>query len=127
MMLPSIAMRPVPGEPNNGACNALPLQTNQSYYYLPDDANDWYRFTLDSSARLKAVLLDFTAEGQFILYSGNCASPTYLQHNGDTGVVTNRTVDLGLRPAGTYFIWIISENRLSSALPYQLRVEAQNP
>ncbi len=127
MMLPSIAMRPVPGEPNNGACNALPLQTNQSYYYLPDDANDWYRFTLDSSARLKAVLLDFTAEGQFILYSGNCASPTYIQHNGDTGVVTNRTVDLGLRPAGTYFIWIISENRLSSALPYQLRVEAQNP
>ncbi len=50
MMLPSIAMRPVPGEPNNGACNALPLQTNLSYYYLPDDANDWYRFTLDSSA-----------------------------------------------------------------------------
>ncbi|MCW5861525.1 MAG: cadherin domain-containing protein [Anaerolineae bacterium] len=127
LMLPSVANRPVPGEPNNGACNALPLQTNLSYYYLPDDANDWYRFTLESPARLKAVLRDFSAEGQFILYSGNCASPTYIQHNGDTGVVTTRIVDLGLRPAGTYFIWIISENRLSSTLPYQLSVEAQSP
>ena len=127
MLLPAIANRPVPGEPNNGACSALPLQTNLTYYYLPDDANDWYRFTLESPAQVKAILRDFTAEGQFIIYSGNCASPTYIRHNGDTGVVPTRIVDLGLRPAGTYFIWIISDRRLSSTQPYQLRVETQSP
>ncbi len=127
MMLPSVSNRPVPGEPNNGACAALPIQTNLAHYYLPDDANDWYRFTLESPARVKAILQNFMAEGQFIIYSGNCASPTYLQHNGDLNVVPSRTIDLGLRPAGTYYIWIISDTRLSSTAFYNLRIETRNP
>lgn len=127
LMLPAISNRPVPGEPNNGACNSLPILTNLGYYYLPDDANDWYRFTLTSPARVRAILQDFTAEGQFIIWSGNCTSPTYVRHNGDTGVVPNRIVDLGLQEAGTYFVWIISDARLSSTAPYYLRIETRAP
>ncbi len=125
LMLPSVSNLPVPGEPNNGPCNALALLTNLNYYYLPDDANDWYRFTLESAARVRVVMTNYIADGQIVVYRGNCTSPTILKNNGDNQ--TTKVVDLGSLEAGSYLIWVIVDSRFSSTVPYSLRVETQAP
>ena len=124
-MLPSIANRIVAGEPNNGACNALALMPNINHYFLPDDANDWYRFSLPSAARVRIVLSNFSAGGQIVIYSGDCAGPTFLQNNGN--FEATKIVDLGQRQAGSFLIWVITDSRFSDSAPYVLRVETSAP
>ena len=124
-MLPSISNRSVAGEPNNGACNALSLMPNLNHYFLPDDANDWYRFSLASAARVRIVLSNFSAGGQVVIYSGDCAAPTFLQNNGN--FESTKIVDLGRRDAGAFLIWVITDSRFSDTAPYILRVETSAP
>ena len=124
-MLPSISNRTVAGEPNNGACNALSLMPNINHYFLPDDANDWYRFSLASAARVRIVLSNFSAGGQVVIYSGDCAGPTFLQNNGN--FESTKIVDLGRRDAGAFLIWVITDSRFSDTAPYILRVETSAP
>ena len=124
-MLPSISNRTVAGEPNNGACNALSLMPNLNHYFLPDDANDWYRFSLASAARVRIVLSNFSAGGQVVIYSGDCAGPTFLQNNGN--FESTKIVDLGRRDAGAFLIWVITDSRFSDTAPYILRVETSAP
>ena len=125
LMLPAVSNLPVPGEPNNGPCDALALLTNLNYYYLPDDASDWYRFTLESTARVRVVMANYVADGQIVVYRGNCTSPTILKNNGDNQ--TTKVVDLGPLEPGTYLVWVIVDSRFSSTVPYSLRVETQAP
>ena len=125
LMLPSVANLPVPGEPNNGPCSALGLLPNLNYYYLPDDANDWYRFTLESAARVRVIMANYVADGQIVVYRGNCTSPTILKNNGDNQ--TTKVVDLGSLEAGSYLIWVIVDSKFSSTVPYSLRIETQAP
>jgi hypothetical protein len=125
MMLPTVSKFPVPGEPNNGPCDALPILNNLNHYYLPDDASDWYRFTLESAARARVIMTNYVAEGQIVVYSGSCTSPTLLKNNGDSQ--STKIVDLGQLEAGSYLIWVIVDDRMSSTVPYSLRVETTAP
>lgn len=126
--LPVVANLGVAGEPNNSVCSALPIMTNLNNYYLADDTTDWYRVTLNSPANLKVKLSGFMVEGQLVAYGGNCAAPgNPIGHNGDLGIVPNRELNLGLQPAGTYFIWVIANAASASTAPYTLRVEATAP
>ena len=118
LMLPSVSNRIVAGEPNNGACNALALMPNINHYFLPDDANDWYRFSLPSAARVRIVLSNFSAGGQIVIYSGDCAGPTFLQNNGN--FEPTKIIDLGQRQAGPFLIWVITDSRFSDSAPYTL-------
>ena len=101
------------------------MLTNLNYYYLPDDANDWYRFTLESAARVRVVMTNYVADGQIVVYRGACTRPTILKNNGDNQ--TTKVVDLGSLEAGSYLIWVIVDSRFSSTVPYSLRVETQAP
>ena len=125
LMLPSVSNRIVAGEPNNGACNALALMPNINHYFLPDDANDWYRFSLPSAARVRIVLSNFSAGGQIVIYSGDCAGPTFLQNNGN--FEPTKIIDLGQRQAGPFLIWVITDSRFSDSAPYTLRIETSAP
>lgn len=124
-LLPAVASLAVAGEPNNTACSALPIITNLTYYFLPDDANDWYRFTIPAQSNLVVRLSDFTAEGQIVVWSGTCSQPVAIKNNGN--FEPTKIVELGTLPPGTYFVWVISSGRLSSEKPYQLRIEASAP
>jgi hypothetical protein len=133
LMLPAVSSGAVAGEPNNGICRALPIMTNNTYFYLADDANDWYRFTLESPANVKVSLSNFLAtEGQLIIFTGNCSSPgNPIGHNGEVGEngqpIPEREIDLGQRPAGTYYIWVLTAKGVNSASPYALRVDTTAP
>ena len=123
--LPVVSKMGVAGEPNNSVCSAMPIMPNVNNYYLADDTTDWYRVTLDSAAQLKVKLSGFMVEGQLVVYGGNCAAPgNPIAHNGDLGIVPNRELNLGLQPAGTYFIWVIANTVSASTAPYTLRVES---
>lgn len=127
LMLPAVAQNAVAGEPNNGICEAMALLTNQNYYFLPDDANDWYRFQLNQRARVTVELNNFVADGQLLVYaSNNCVSPgKHVGHNGNLEPV--KEIDLGIREAGTYFVWVVAAGGFSSATPYSLKVEVLAP
>ena len=98
---------------------------NLNHYFLPDDANDWYRFSWSSAARVRIVLSNVSAGGQVVIYSGDCAGPTFLQNNGN--FESTKIVDLGRRDAGAFLIWVITDSRFSDTAPYILRVETSAP
>jgi uncharacterized repeat protein (TIGR01451 family) len=127
LMLPAVAQNAVAGEPNNGICSAMALLTNQNYYFLPDDANDWYRFELEQPGRVTVKLGNFMADGQILVYaSNNCVSPGgHVGHNGNLEPV--KQIDLGVRPAGTYFVWVVAAANFSATAPYSLRIEVSTP
>jgi len=109
------------GEPNNSVCSAMPIMTNQNLYFLADDANDWYRFTLEAPAQVRVRLSNYLADGQIVVFTGNCVSPTFVQNNGN--YETLKEIDLGAREVGTYYIWVLSDKDFNSISPYQLRIE----
>ena len=113
------------GEPNNSVCAAMPIMINQDHYFLADDANDWYRFTLEAPAQVRVKLSNYLADGQIVVFTGNCASPTFVANNGNYETV--KEIDLGERQVGTYFIWVLSDKDFNSTSPYLLRVETTAP
>ena len=125
VMLPTVSKLGVAGEPNNGVCAAMPLMANLNYFFLADDANDWYRFTLTTPARLNVRLSNYTADGQIVVFTGNCNSPTLIQNNGNYEPV--KEVNMGERPAGTYYVWVLTDSKFNSTAPYTLRIEATAP
>lgn len=128
LMLPAVSQNAVAGEPNNGICNAMALLTNQNYYFLPDDANDWYSFKLEQPGRVTIKLNNFMADGQLLVYaSNNCVSPGgHVGHNGN--LEPAKEINLGLRQADTtYFIWVVAANGFNATTPYSLKVEVSTP
>lgn len=123
--LPVVSSLGRAGEPNNSVCGAMPIMINQSLYFLADDANDWYRFTLEAPARVRVRMSNYLADGQLVVFTGNCASPTFVMNNGNYETV--KEIDLGTREVGTYYIWVLSDKDFNSTSPYQLRVETTAP
>lgn len=112
------------GEPNDTCGNALPLDTNFTYKYLPDDVNDWYTFTTTSTSNLTVELTNFVpVNGQILVYLGTCNDATFLQNNGDFSMT--KIVSLGSQPAGTYLIWIINDGPMNDDVPYNLIIRDQ--
>lgn len=128
VLLPVVTHGYVAGEPNNSPCAAQPILINTNTFFLPDDQHDWYRFTLTEESHVVVTLNNFVPrKGQLILYSdsGTCSAPNFLQNNGDDEA--NKVVDLGVRPAGDYLIWVLTDVNFNNVQPYTLRVNVTAP
>jgi hypothetical protein len=130
ILLPAVTQGYVAGEPNDSYCTAQPVGINIDAFFLPDDHNDWYRFTLTEEANVVVTMSNFVPrEGQLLVYkdSGTCQStPTLLKHDGDRNEIF-KIVDLGLQPAGQYLIWVLTDINFSQTQPYRLRVSVTEP
>ncbi|UCG24708.1 MAG: hypothetical protein JSW55_01545, partial [Chloroflexota bacterium] len=91
-------------------------------WFLPEDVPDWYEFDLAFRGQMVVHLRNFTpGEGQIVVYRGNaCGEWTRIINNGDPG--TSKTLDLGTRDPGHYFIFVGSDGPKSLTDRYMLRV-----
>jgi hypothetical protein len=114
------------GEPNDGPCQAYPINLNHDYYFLPDDENDWYQFELPSSGNVVVELTDFAPlAGQILVYHGDsCNSLTsddLLGNNGDFS--PTKIVSFSAPSAGTYYVWVINDGAINATHAYKLRIQ----
>jgi hypothetical protein len=131
-LMPVVTNGAVAGETHNTPCRAMPIQTDLAHYFLPDDPNDWYRFTLPSSRRVIIRMTNYVADGQIVIFSGDCASPAYIQNNGNNK--PEKEVDIGVRPATdaqgqpiNYYVWIVTDGKFNTTTPYVLRIITSAP
>jgi hypothetical protein len=109
------------GEPNDHCIEAVPIATNRQYRFFADNANDWYQFDLPGSTPVIVRLTDYHVGGQIIIWSGSdCSNLTFIRSNGDDQ--PTKVLNIGTRPAGRYFIWIINDDA-PTYIPYHLTVE----
>jgi hypothetical protein len=100
-------------EPNVKCADAYPLLLNKSYYFKPPAVypgdQDYFKFELTQNSRVRVELTNFKPQaGQILVRSGD-ACISIEGKNATTAL--NKTVDLGLKPAGTYYIQIINDNK----------------
>ncbi len=113
-------------EPNNSCPEALSINTNHSYSFLPNDENDWYYFDLAVAQDVTVELTNFVPrQGQIVIASGSstCQGLQLVGNNGNNQ--TEKIVDLGTRPPGRYFIWIITDGTFNNTVPYNLLVRTE--
>jgi hypothetical protein len=112
------------GEPNNNCSEAVPLTLNHIHRFLADDANDWYLFDLTAATPVIVRLTDFQVDGQIIVWKEeNCSdldNSDFVASNGNNN--STKVLNLGVRTAGRYFIWIINDDA-PTYVPYHLEVE----
>lgn len=118
--LPTVANNIRLDEPNNSCVNAHPITLNLSGRYLHEDKEDWYRVTLNTAQTLQVTLSNFTADGQLIVYRGSCTGLEFLQNNGN--FLPLKVINLGVVPAGTYFVRVITDSNYGDPTPYSLLV-----
>ena len=109
-------------EPNNTCSSSFPLITNQAYYFLPNDIDDWYYFDLLQQGNVLVELTNFISRfGQIVIYEGGfCNSLRVLKNNGND--METKLVPLGEQPPGRYHILVINDGDPSSLERYQLQV-----
>lgn len=109
-------------EPNDSCAEAFQLFVNRSETFLPDDAVDWFVFDLAAAADVTVELRDFSpGRGQLNVAAGQGCQQ--LQLIGTAGEPTaNKTVALGRRDAGRYYIRVIADGPLSQTAAYRLVV-----
>ena len=109
-------------EPNDSCAEALGIAVNRDGSYLPDDKDDWFFFDLTSPATVTVELRDFAPRrGQLIVATGQgCTGLQLVGNNGETR--PDKTVALGLRQPGRYFVWVINDGQFDAATPYRLIV-----
>ncbi len=118
--LPTVFNNYPPIEPNNHCGQAYAIGSGTTYEFTSDDVEDWYAFTLTSPGNLSVTLSNFEpTQGQLVIYGGVCGSSLVaLQNNGNNQ--PTKTINLGVRPAGTYYIRVYSVPVTNTA--YNLRV-----
>jgi hypothetical protein len=99
-------------EPNKSCAQAYPLVLNRAYYFLPPavypNDQDYFSFELVANSRVRVELSNFLPQaGQILVRSGDGC--TFVEGKNGTVAVT-KTVDLGLKPAGKYYIQVINDN-----------------
>jgi hypothetical protein len=100
-----------------GQANVLPRPG--SYVGLPEDANDWVRFTLGSAQRVTVRLTGFVATGgQLILYDEGIGELTKDASGGSTLEIVSYAL-----PEGTYYLRIYATGGYSASAPYLLRLD----
>lgn len=110
-------------EPNNNCRQAFPLNANRDYQFLPNDQEDWYQFTIPTAGAVTIELTNFApqGDGQLIAYAGTCPNNlTLLGQNGDHS--TTKMLNLGTKPAGTYFIRVFNGSAPNTKDLYRLRI-----
>jgi hypothetical protein len=114
-----VILSPDLDEPNNSCQEAHPLLLNQPANFLPDDANDWYSFSLPNAANLQVTLTNFVPQAaQLLVYSGSCTTLQQIGHDGSQN--EDRILNLGTQPAGQYHIWIINVGPINTTDYYTL-------
>ena len=108
-------------EPNDSCLEAYPLTLNRAYYFLPDDEQDVYRFTLESSGKVRIELSNFIPLlGQLVIWKGECGGLEFLDRDPSMGL--DKVVDLGNESPGNYIIQVINDGIISSSEFYKLVV-----
>ncbi|HRQ41174.1 MAG TPA: lamin tail domain-containing protein [Chloroflexota bacterium] len=122
LYLPVVVQPRLYGEPNNSCSEAYQIPLNQTLPFLAEDMNDWYQFDLAQPGAVRIHWLNFVPqEGQILLYRGLCDDRVFVANNGETAV--NRVLDVGVQPAGHYYIRIISDALPNDQDEYTLRVQ----
>jgi hypothetical protein len=123
VLLPAVFYRHSAGEPNNSCADAHKIFPNNLYYFYPDDAEDWYTFSMASAGTITVRVDDFTPiAGQVALYKGsNCGNLLFLANNGDYS--TTKIVQVGSQQAGRFFIFVSNDGSPNDVDPYELRVQ----
>lgn len=126
MLMPMVVRRGE--EPNDTCIDAFRVSLNREDAFLPDDTVDWFYFDLTAAANVTVELRDFTpGRGQLNVATGNTACQQ-LQLIGTSGDPTpNKTVNLGRREAGRYYIRIIIDGPTSQTAAYRLAVRTTSP
>lgn len=105
-------------EPNDSCAEALGVALSQDRTFLADDKEDWFFFDLASATPVTVELRDLV--GQLVVYTGqSCGSLSFLGSNGAKDEPF-KTVALGTRPPGRYYIRVINDEAGES--PYRLFV-----
>ena len=113
------------GEPNNSCGLAYDIVPGMTWKFLPEDRADWYRFRLAEAADVRVHLNNFVPlKGQMAIYRGeSCGTAGFLVNDGDDSA--QRTLDLGLQPAGQFFIFVANDGFLNQTEFYTLLVETE--
>ena len=111
-------------EPNNNCSQAYPLTLNTSYYFMPDDIFDLYKFDLTAAGDVTVSLTDFSPmKGQLIVYQDigfGCENSRVLQNNADES--EKKIIQLGTLESGRYYILVLNDGAPSHTKPYKLVV-----
>lgn len=120
--LPVILNNYIYSEPNDFACQAFDITFNTSYQFLPDDQEDWYKFSLNVVSNVTVQISSYTpADGQMIVYSStNCGAVTQIKQASD--ITPGNTLVLNGLAAGTYYVRVYTAVPPSNPTPYTLRV-----
>ncbi len=126
VMLPLIAyvQPPLPesDEPNNICQEAYALGNNTIYEFLAEDRHDWYSFSTSKIANITVELTQYEAEeGQILVAEGQCGALMRIGHNGDFS--TSKIIELNNLAAGTYYIWLITDNIGPVGQPYKYNLQ----
>jgi hypothetical protein len=109
--LPTVFKNFAPGEDNDNCPSAYPILPNVGYWFVPDDALDWYRFDTSTEANIVITMDNYVPPwGSLGVYYGDtCNGAMYLgqvYHVRDG--VTTYILDLGERPAGRYHVFVVT-------------------
>lgn len=113
-------------EPNDICPEAMGLRLNVDEALRADDVNDWFFFDLIAPSEVVVELHDFAPrEGQIVVAAERqqglgCSGLQLIGNNGSSTL--DRIVDLGPRPAGRYYIWVINDGVQDSNSVYRLFV-----
>lgn len=113
------------GEQNNSCMAAYPILAGTPYQFLPEDRDDWYKFTVNRQANITVHLTDFVPQlGQVAVYRGPaCGSATFIASNGNNSL--EKVVQLGDQPPGTFYIYVSNDGQLRSNALYSLIVQTR--
>ena len=125
LLMPMISRRAE--EPNDACIDAYAIMVNRTESFLPDDNVDWFIFDLLVAANVSVELRGFSpGRGQLNVATGSACQQ--LQLIGTAGEPTSdKTVNLGRREAGRYYIRVIADGPLSATAAYTLFVRATSP
>jgi hypothetical protein len=121
--LPVILNNYVYGEPNDTACDAFGVSVNRSYEFLPDDTEDWYKFTINSAGPVSVRVTNYSPpDGQLLVYSGSCSALNLPAIGHDPAISPSGSVSFTSLPAGTYFVRVYTAVILNNPPQYTLTV-----
>ncbi len=120
--LPVILNNYIYSEPNDSACAAFGVTFNNSYQFLPDDTEDWYKFTLNTTSNIGIQISNYASvDGQMIVYAGsNCTSIVQIRHLPD--ISPDGSITLPGLTAGTYYVRVYTAVIPTNPPPYTLRI-----
>ena len=110
------------GEPNDNCLESIPLAKNKLYRFLSDNKDDWYLFDLTTATQVTVRLTDYQVQGQIVVWTGDtCSDLVFVANDGSS--LPTRVLNLGTKPAGRYYIWVINDDAPTNKIPYHLRIQ----